>query len=276
MTSKNIIVLSWNTLADSLTLSSPSYDAFPKVSHKTLEWKFRKELLIEIIHKYRPDIVCLYEVDHYDDWFKLEMYKRGFESHWCKKLSEGNLDGTAIFWKNTLFNFPKIVILPYDNRESQFAFIAEFTGFKDSKNPKPFIIASTHLKSKPSFEERRLRQGTKLLDELKHMRFRKDKPIPTIICGDFNDVPDSLVCTIIDKSYQSCNPVKTETSDRNTSWTTWKERSDHVVKRIIDYMWVSDDIEILSESAYVSDVDGPLPSEEFPSDHLPIVGVFRL
>lgn len=276
MESKSFTVLSWNTLADCLTLSSPIYDSFPKVSYKYLEWKFRKELLIEIIHKYRPDIVCLYEVDHYDDWYKPELYKKGFDGHWCKKMSNGNLDGTAIFWKNTLFNPPKIVIMPYDNRESQFAFIAEFSGFKYNIKSTPFIIAATHLKSKPSFEERRLKQGTKLLDELKYMRFRNDNPIPTIICGDFNDIPDSLVCTLVDKSYKSCNPIQVKTSDCNTSWTTWKERSDNVVKRIIDYMWVSDDIEILSRSSYVSDVDGPLPSEKFPSDHLPIIGKFKL
>ncbi len=182
--------------------------------------------------------------------------------------------------------------MPYSQTESQFAMIAEFAGFKDNSASSPFIIAATHLKSKPGYEERRFKQGSKLLNEVKVMRSRNcttisDKTIPAILCGDYNDIPDSLVCELVSQSYQNISNINgklvkdDKNLNRNISWTIWKERKDTLlgkreVKRIIDYMWVSDDIEILSKSHYVSDVEGPLPSEKFLSDHLQIIGKFKI
>ncbi len=65
MSSHKLIVLSWNTLADSLTKSGLTYDAFPHASLKSLSWEHRKQLIINNILTHRPDIICLYEVDHF-------------------------------------------------------------------------------------------------------------------------------------------------------------------------------------------------------------------
>jgi len=91
-----------------------------------------------------------------------------------------------------------------------------------------------------------------------------------IICGDFNDIPDSLCYKVVSKEYTSSHLVKD--SSEQEPWTTWKKRQT-VVKRAIDYIWYASEtskMEVLKLLEVPNDSVLPdmLPASYYPSDHL--------
>eukprot|EP01125_Pyxidicula_operculata_P007606 TRINITY_DN2584_c0_g1_i2.p2 TRINITY_DN2584_c0_g1~~TRINITY_DN2584_c0_g1_i2.p2 ORF type:complete len:113 (-),score=33.15 TRINITY_DN2584_c0_g1_i2:81-419(-) len=100
--------------------------------------------------------------------------------------------------------------------------------------------------------------------------FNEEK-LPVIVCGDFNDTPDSLVCTEFSKK------LKSAYSNDDKHWTTWKKR-DAVVKRTIDYIFYDDkklEPTHLLSIPKDSDVPNNLPAPYYPSDHISIGAVFE-
>ena len=106
---------------------------------------------------------------------------------------------------------------------------------KNLNQGRSFYVAATHLKAKPGFEERRLNQITSLLNFLQEIN---NENLPTVIMGDMNDIPGSLMYNKLAESYQIASEyfrISTLIS-RTEKWTTCKKR-ETLVKRTIDYIW---------------------------------------
>jgi endonuclease/exonuclease/phosphatase family metal-dependent hydrolase len=82
-----------------------------------------------------------------------------------------------------------------EERQSQVAIIGLFL-HKASKQH--VLVATTHLKAKPGFEERRAKQGASLLAKIHSVVTAASLPkSPFIVVGgDFNDTPDSFVASL--------------------------------------------------------------------------------
>lgn len=61
-------------------------------------------------------------------------------------------------------------------------------------------VVGTHLKAKVGFEADRESQGKQLVEAIPKFNTAN---FPTIICGDFNDTPDSLVYKVVNSHYDS-------------------------------------------------------------------------
>lgn len=83
-------ILQWNVLSDSLA------DCFPRVDPEYLQWEYRKPLILLELDRWDSDIICMEEVDHYNDFYSVELKRRGYEGIYQMKASM-NADGTAIF-----------------------------------------------------------------------------------------------------------------------------------------------------------------------------------
>jgi len=247
--------MTWNALADSLA------DSFPDVDKKYLTWEYRKGLIMQVIEENSYDIVCLQEVEHFNDFYQPEMEKLGYEGIFQSKFSEDNVerDGVALMWKKSKFEKKNHDIIRYTPNDTQLAIISLLYG-KSGKNVPSVCVATTHLKASIGFEDKRKTQGVSLLESVDKVNTEK---YPVVICGDFNDTPDSLVCNKFRKHFSSAYSGE--------SWTTWKKR-ETVVKRTIDYIWYDYDSFRVTETLETpnkSEIDPPyLPSAHYPSDHI--------
>lgn len=97
-----IRVLSYNCLAPIYCTET----MHPHVDPYMLAWDYRKYNLVREILRYKPDVVCLQEVqqNHFDEFFTKELSGRGFEGMYRPKSSsnknnKGKVDGCAIFFR---------------------------------------------------------------------------------------------------------------------------------------------------------------------------------
>ena len=180
-----VSVMTFNVLAQCYTRS----EFFPSVSPKAaLKWKNRAPKIIEEIVQYSPDVVCLQEVDAFDDFFVPQLALHHYEGVWQKK-SERKQDGVAIFWKT-----PRFALAARDHIEF---------GLKDGVGlvvclnrdgcgalggqPRSLCVANTHLFWNPKMEYIKLSQAQMYLRHAAD--FAAGRPL--VVCGDMNSMPGS-------------------------------------------------------------------------------------
>lgn len=251
----SLTVMQWNMLADSLAFD------FPAVNENYLKWEHRSRLVLEEIDIIAADIICIEELDHYEDLLLPHLMQKGYRGIYQKK-PDWHKDGTAIFYKTELLELEEseVIKFPVGN---QFALYAKFRMCKENVE---LVVVATHLKSKKDFEERRVEEIEVILNTL-----AKDSSLPMIICGDFNSEPSWA-------TYQRCLscPLNLHSAYFNTlipdsepSYTTFKHR-EHLESRVIDYIWLKGfkASEVLSIPSLDEIGPNALPSENYPSDHL--------
>jgi len=236
--------MQWNTLADwaaDPNSQSQSHsvgkviEGFPRVPAEYLSYNYRKEKQLEQIHKYKPDILCLQEVDHFSDFLEPTLEQAGYKGIFNRKLRTS--DGVACFYRTEAFELVTSISLhlvsqlPASNTEqaieaaafvassvasnvnngtrNQPAIIAELRmrETKDSTDlgvrlsDKRLIVATTHFKAKHEFELLRAAQVRQLLAAISD--FNKDK-LPVILAGDLNSGPyGHVVADIKEAGYTS-------------------------------------------------------------------------
>ena len=108
--SKTVRVLQFNVLADGLCAKRESLGYFSRIDKKYLDWEYRKTRILNEIIQYDPDVITLQEVDHYYDYFLVELFKRGYVGHFAPKPTSAcldvspNGDGLAFFVKKSKLN----------------------------------------------------------------------------------------------------------------------------------------------------------------------------
>eukprot|EP00884_Botryococcus_braunii_P001983 jgi/Botrbrau1/11786/Bobra.0195s0110.1 len=305
--SQRLRVFQWNTLADGLA----QHGDFVKVHSKVLEWDYRAPLILEEIKYAQADILCLQEVNRFDEFFRPVLNQLGFSGYfWPKPCSPAEPyacpgDGCAVFF-----------------RQNRFALVAEPEGrpfhvpnstkvgnqgmihvqLYDKEAQVSFLVACTHLKAKGGAENELARehQAVELLQRVEAACnlfpgancSASTSPL-VIICGDFNTTPNTAPCKVMEESrlglislwgVDTISPAAggvNGVAEPEDIYTTWKFRSDGEVKRIIDYIWFSNDPRLQPVSRWgiphpaEIGYDG-LPSAQYPSDHLSVVCDFEI
>lgn len=261
-------VMHFNMLADSLCFDGDN-PSFPHVCDpkKILSWEYRRPLILEIITSQMPDFVCVVECDKFEDLHEC-LVKFGYDGFFRKKNASDHDDGCAIFylqkkWKRKMFGVKKLS----ESESSHIALYARFASLEDDRNH--VVITSMHLKAKPGYEKLRDRQILNFMGILGLWDFE----CPHIICGDFNDVPDSLCVQSTLRGTGSNGKLAFEDAygQFEGHYTTYKKR-DKVVKRTIDYIFYQPHPSIEMTGALLVPNPGRfpemLPARDYPSDHL--------
>ncbi|MEZ6017417.1 MAG: endonuclease/exonuclease/phosphatase family protein [Planctomycetota bacterium] len=271
-----LVVVTWNVLADSLS------DAFPKVPASELSWTHRSrnilaELTLERPFGRLPDLICLQEVDRFDE-LAAGLAREGFVGTWFPK-AEGR-DGVALFHLSTALervplDDPEASTLrfrqPSGEPASQVALVERFRRPEGST----LLVATTHLRAKVGHEAERLAQAQQLCAHLARVRSAGE---PLVVAGDFNDTPDSLaVSAMLGAPLGLASAYGSHHAARG-AWTTWKIR-EHETQRVIDYVFHTAELaalELLDAPAPHEVGPQRLPDRQFPSDHLNLAVRFRL
>lgn len=296
----NLSLMQWNILSKSELYCSNS--SFPKIEEKFLNFTYRKDLFIEIFNKFASDIICLQEVDDFEE-FKtniLSLYK--YDSVYYKK-DEG-IQGIAIFYDKGKLNllYHQNVNLPKDDRGTLSNQFFVFCFFEEKISKKIICLITTHLKSKTEFEQIRISQIKYLLnysdrnEEFLELYY-KYLPTGILFCGDFNAEPDYSCINylkyfkygknklLLGKGFKSAYNVWDKEKEDHLEMTTFKIR-DRPYYRVIDYIMYTDPIQCnfttptlkLCDQKFINtDLEkSGLPCEWFPSDHYYLTMNFSL
>jgi len=74
-------ILSYNLLADSY--ADPKF--FPSCKDVYLNFTYRSDLVIQQLRQFSSDIICLQEVDHFEDVFRIKLQELGYNMVYAQK-----------------------------------------------------------------------------------------------------------------------------------------------------------------------------------------------
>lgn len=253
-------VTSYNVLADAYI--NPGW--YPGTPAAVLDRHRRLPALVRRIADLGAEVICLQEVEP-DVFTALEehLQPRGYGGRFARK-GHGKPDGCATFVKLAAFVQSEMRVLNYaDGAEDRpdSGHVAEMNVLVHGG--RLLGVANTHLKwdrpGTPEADQWGLRQIVQLLRQCDEAT----SGCPSwIICGDFNVLADSAVVRALQRTglidaYQ----------DRADLYTC---NSNRLVKRI-DYLFHTADLIARPVALPAIDNQTALPSEQEPSDHLPIM-----
>ncbi|XP_067454618.1 nocturnin isoform X2 [Thunnus thynnus] len=287
----SIRVMQWNILAQAL---GEGKDGFIRCPLDALNWQERKYLILEEILTYRPDILCLQEVDHYYDTFLPIMASLGYHGSFlakpcspCLDVEQNNgPDGCALFYRRSRFSLQSTAHLRLSAMMLPTNQVAIVQTLHCRVTGRRLCVAVTHLKARSGWERLRSAQGADLLQRLRSITCRsgggqseavsgKD---PLVVCGDFNAEPsEDVYRRFLSSPLGLDSAYKLLSSDGQTepAYTTWKIRPSGESCSTLDYIWYTQDalgVECLLDIPTEEQI-GPdrLPSYHYPSDHLSLL-----
>ncbi|XP_068182381.1 nocturnin isoform X2 [Antennarius striatus] len=287
-----IRIMQWNILAQAL---GEGKDGFIRCPLEALNWQERKYLILEEILTYRPDILCLQEVDHYYDTLQPIMASLGYHGSFlakpwspCLDVERNNgPDGCALFYRRSRFALQatahlrlSAMMLPTNQVAIVQTLSCQLTGQR-------LCVAVTHLKARSGWERLRSAQGADLLQSLCSITSQggngtrmgaTQSAVPLVVCGDFNAEPTEDVYRRFSSSPLGLNSAyKLLSCDGQTEppFTTWKIRPTGESRSTLDYIWYTHDALSVDSVLDIPTEEqiGPdrLPSYHYPSDHLSLL-----
>lgn len=215
-------VLQYNILAGNLGKAN----RFPYVKKDLLDWQFRKKLIVQNVIETDATIVCMEELNDYEDYFKGAMFQYGYNSVYFKRpsLNESSwsgvnkYDGCGIFFKSTKFEMLEQETLIYNDTHDR---IALFVLLQSKESGEKIIVVSTHLYWNIKKIDVQLAELKELTEKLKFVTDKwfsgSTNTPPIIIAGDFNNIPGSPVYEYMEKelSFKSAYRNYANINDNN-------------------------------------------------------------
>ena len=230
---------------------------------------------------FHADIICLEEVDHFDDYFLPKLSSNGYQGSFSPKKDSPCLrfpnnngpDGVSIFFKTEKYILKEMIkkyLFEEDGKEGRNPILVNVLEEVDSNSY--LIIGVIHLKAKRAFENRRKAQSESAIDTLKNVAINYDNA-SIILCGDFNGEPgEPFYKTMVNAGFKS---TYVDALGVEPEFTTWKIRPTSEEKHTIDYIWqhTVNSFSITGVLCLMS--DDSIPAERFPSfgqpsDHIPL------
>lgn len=143
--------------------------------------------------------------------------------------------------------------------------IATWGRLRDRRTRATFFLFNTHLDHVGAIARR---EGTRLL--LQKVRAIVSDATPVIVVGDFNSLPDGEPHALVVGSGFRDAFSKTRCPHHGPT-STWNGFREIEPARRIDFIFVSEEIEVLQHAILSDTFDG-----RFPSDHLPVIAEMRL
>lgn len=246
------------------------------------------------------------------------------------------VDGCAIFYKSTKFaliekqliEFNQIALQRPDFKKTEDMFnrvmtkdnIAVIALFENKESGSRLIVGNVHTTWDHEFRDVKLVQVAMLMDEMERIaerfakfpaklnvaegypaapKYQNGTQIPTIVCGDFNSVPDSGVYDYLssgaiagnhddfqDKVYGRYtaegmgHPLSLKSAYSSVGELPFTNYTP-TFEGVIDYVWYNQNALAVTgllgevDKGYVSKVVG-FPNAHFPSDHICILSEFRV
>ncbi len=239
---------------------------FPQAATITLKWAHRSILLYELFSEFDADILCLQEMDLYDEHFASHLTGLGYEGRFASKREKTG-DGLYTGWQMDKYALLQYHVLdlsptmPGLIASGANANIAQICLLRDLQAERDFLMVSTHLYWAPGYDELRRDQISFIVDYCS----QSYPEALVILCGDLNSDPESLCCQLLrERNFTSCCSRPFSVYSPN-------------FVAVLDYIWVCpgsavafEDCPIVDAAQVLSTSEGGIPNIRFPSDHIPV------
>ncbi|KAL0801762.1 hypothetical protein Bca101_056938 [Brassica carinata] len=199
-----VVLVSYNLLG--VDNASNHMDLYYNIPPQHLDWSRRKHLICKEISRYNATVLCLQEVDRFDDLDSL-LKNRGFQGVHKRRTGEAT-DGCSIFWKEKLFKLLHHQEIEFDrfglrNNVAQLC-VLEMNGEdpksklrmqsseQTSTSPRRLVVGNIHVLFNPKRGDIKLGQ-VRLLLERAYKLSQEWGNIPVAIAGDLNSTPKSAI-----------------------------------------------------------------------------------
>ncbi|KAG9458079.1 hypothetical protein H6P81_002587 [Aristolochia fimbriata] len=192
---ERFLFCSYNILGDGN--ASKHTDLYSGKPSDLMRWDERKRLICEELRKWQADIMCLQEVDRYDDL--LSFLKKGGYTGSYKRRTGVTMDGCALFWKQKVFRLLEGTCIEFkgfglrDNVAQLFVFE---TRKDDSRR---IVVGNIHVLFNPNRGDIKLGQ-IRLFLRKAHSLSEKWGGVPVLLAGDFNSTPQSAIYKFLSSS----------------------------------------------------------------------------
>jgi len=274
----SLSVLTFNALADGLPV--PKHRRRQK---EVFDWDMRKEKVLAAASAWDADIVCVQELNHFEDFMQPEMKKKGYSGSFIAKLASPASkfgfpdDGCAVFVKESKFHriASKGHVLCTGTHVYQVVYLSRKFSF-DAKVPDTIVI-TIHLKSKAHNESIRQSQMREIVAEVNRLQQVHPQAV-IILAGDFNSETSGDSIRLLKSATKLENAYEPLISGSFNFMTRWKKEKKEEDRRIIDHIFSLNThsvIAILNSPDEASLPDEGIPSKGWPSDHFSIMAILK-
>uniref|UniRef100_K3WS66 Fibronectin type-III domain-containing protein n=1 Tax=Globisporangium ultimum (strain ATCC 200006 / CBS 805.95 / DAOM BR144) TaxID=431595 RepID=K3WS66_GLOUD len=186
----------------------------------------RREKLLREVLSYDADIMCLQEVDDYDDWWAAKLISNGYDSVYARRSGSSMDDGVVTAFRRDVFQLfcSKAVELndlcatigdpnlQARAKQGNVALLVCLQPWETSKLPSALCIANTQLVSGPTLESIRVLQAEYLCRQI--AIFNANFHLPILLAGTFNALPSSDVYHVIHTGRRRPSPQAPITPER--------------------------------------------------------------
>jgi len=279
-------VLQWNTLAKCYT----STKHFPTVAEEFLDFNYRKDFIQQEIKSFNADIICLQEVDVRDlEFFKSLYSEQEYSFSWIKKPH--SKDGICIMIRKEKFEVvdTELIIHTKEDRIQQENLVSQVVVAKHTnQNCQAYVIvASCHFKAATLANpctDTRVRQASQIMEVMENKRQKclnqlgaKEENVISLVCGDFNDSPNSAPVHEFLKNKEIGFKGAFDT-EPYTLFQKYGSR-DYIIKSVLDHVLYSKNLVLTKKISPPEEElveEKGLVCENFPSDHLSLFAEFSL
>jgi uncharacterized protein with PIN domain len=201
-----LTVATWNVLADCYahggsrsTVVNKDTTATVAVGVSPYSWPYRSSLLKKCIADCTADVVCMQEVDHYDDFYKACFEECGYRSLYYQRPNRK--DGCLIAFKTVKLSPVAtdrvscddgiVADSLYEHQKFEKHNIALTLRLESNTTKQQFIVSTCHMHWNPTLEDVKLSQALYILQRV--WAFRDGDEIPIVLTGDFNTLPNDPV-----------------------------------------------------------------------------------
>ncbi|PIA39653.1 hypothetical protein AQUCO_02600243v1, partial [Aquilegia coerulea] len=188
-------VVSYNILG--VKNASKHKHLYPNVPSEYMKWDRRKRLICEELIGWDSDIICLQEVDKYDDILR-SLEKESYVGTYKKRTGD-SVDGCAMFWKTDRFRLLETENIEFEGfgLRNNVAQISVFEMRKASS--RRVLVGNIHVLFNPSRGDIKLGQIQLLLSSAQVLS-EKWGGVPIVLVGDFNSTPQGAIYQFLSSS----------------------------------------------------------------------------
>ena len=200
---RTITVLSYNTLSQN---SAKKLSHYAEIS--VLNWLSRRQVLLREIFSMDADILCLQEVDDFDDWWRPQLSSAGYDSVYKRRTEHlrPRQEGVVIAYKRDSFqmfrsDYIELNDAVTDDIEDRnlaarsitdhCAVMMQLQPWEMCDDPTGVLVCCAILEERPELEAVRMLQGKYLAHKIE--KFNSDFHLPVILCGSFHCEPGGLL-----------------------------------------------------------------------------------
>jgi len=276
--------LGWPKYAVGL-LTEEQQHAIEEEHERHFAWHNRRDRLLKTVQETNSDLLSLVELDRYEEFWKPEMAKLGFESAYRKRPRKASADGCGIFWRRHLFELIDQDHLEFVDRadpetgRTSKDRCALFVLLRHLHSSERMIFISTHLARNPedcAQTKMRAKQAAALFQKLTPFAAHHDAlDAPVILAGDLNTTNirqlGNIARAVLELCDQPVHPfVFSAMATRSLPTSVTSTR-----RMRIDYLLHSTAVQMI-DAPNMPALASPIPDDEHPSDHIPLVIKVRL